>query len=1235
MLSKICVKNPYIIIVGVLIILILSMEGFRNIEIESLPATDAPCIAITTLYEQAGPETVEQKVTKEIENAVSSVQNVEHIRSISQTGISTVILELSKGTDIDTAVMEIRGRIEQAMEVLPDSTSKPNILKMDSEAAPVIVAAISTSGGDSVKAAQLTEEKILPQLKRLEGVAYVQTMGAAEQRVQITLHPEKIEEKNIQTEETLETQRKSAEEELKTAKEKEEETEQTYGGESMEVLRSQLEVKQKELNLAEVQFSQTENMLDVKQQESENRKKALDTVKVQESEIKENYESISSQIENTESEDAEKLQEQKKILEEELETIEHYEQNFAQIQSALLQIQSQKDNLDNAVSALESEKEKAETLKDTLKTDTLSFKEAEEKLGELDSQKILELAAQNTKLAEKEETDRTDETLPETGTLLTVEKVKEILTAQNFGMSAEYIEKNGNAYYIWVGDTLHSIQELESLPILELEGTKPVYLSDVADICVVEKGDKTYAEINGKRGVLISVQKETGYSDGEVCGRIQAKLRDLEKENSQMKCVILQSSTEYMETLAASMGKHLFYASIFLLLVIGSTLRNLRAGLLVMSSVLAGIFLMLALLCLKGGSLNFVSLSVLAAGTVFMIDGTNTVLENIHRIETKEYLPVCMSAVKGARQYAGTFAATVFVLAAVFLPEILTGEREHILYREAGRTAVYVLIAATFCVFAIVPVLYTFFFKGAAKREWKFSLKIEKIQERISRKKKYQKAILLTGAVGLLCMCGWIAFSKEETILPEMESSQFYVRMEIEGETERENMKEAAEDVARQLSEIESVGDVGFVSLDETLETDTKRAYMVQFYIQTKEKKAMSTDTLEKEIEKKLQSIPYSLQVQTMQEYTKQAGTSGITVEITGDETETVKQAAEEVKKTLAEIKGTEKVTGILDDTKKEVRVTVQKEKAALYNLTVEDVYRQIEAKMTDYKDIAAVLETADGTFDVMIKDMEKELEKEGDIQAFVLHAKLENGSEKEVPLKEIAVLEERDVYQTIRKTDGSRYMQVTAQIQEGYRVKEVKSHIQEKLNAQSLPDGCKVKITGGEAVQSIGMEVWKTVGIAGACVYFILAAVFQSFYIPFLLLFSVGLAYTGGFLALIVTGQPMSTPAVIGFLILSGIMGKHVAVLIKNMNQFEKEGMNRKEAILCAEKKEMCPAAMTTAAIISVAFPAATGIGAGMEVVQPAATVLIGGLLYGMVMILTAVPCIFELFHKKRVRNE
>ena len=114
-----------------------------------------------------------------------------------------------------------------------------------------------------------------------------------------------------------------------------------------------------------------------------------------------------------------------------------------------------------------------------------------------------------------------------------------------------------------------------------------------------------------------------------------------------------------------------------------------------------------------------------------------------------------------------------------------------------------------------------------------------------------------------------------------------------------------------------------------------------------------------------------------------------------------------------------------------------------------------------------------------------------------------------------------------------------------------------------------------------------------------------------------------------------MSTPAVIGFLILSGIMGKHVAVLIKNMNQFEKEGMNRKEAILCAEKKEMCPAAMTTAAIIGVAFPAATGIGAGMEVVQPAAAVLIGGLLYGMVMILTAVPCIFELFHKKRVRNE
>lgn len=142
MLSKICVKNPYIMIVGVLIILILSMEGFRNIEIESLPATDAPCIAITTLYEQAGPETVEQKVTKEIENAISSVQNVEHIRSISQTGISTVVLELSKGTDIDTAVMEIRGRIEQAREVLPDSTSKPNILKMDSEAAPVIVAAI-------------------------------------------------------------------------------------------------------------------------------------------------------------------------------------------------------------------------------------------------------------------------------------------------------------------------------------------------------------------------------------------------------------------------------------------------------------------------------------------------------------------------------------------------------------------------------------------------------------------------------------------------------------------------------------------------------------------------------------------------------------------------------------------------------------------------------------------------------------------------------------------------------------------------------------------------------------------------------------------------------------------------------------------------------------------------------------------------------------------------------------
>ena len=362
-------------------------------------------------------------------------------------------------------------------------------------------------------------------------------------------------------------------------------------------------------------------------------------------------------------------------------------------------------------------------------------------------------------------------------------------------------------------------------------------------------------------------------------------------------------------------------------------------------------------------------------------------------------------------------------------------------------------------------------------------------------------------------------------------------------------------------------------------------------------------------------------------------GGEGITLYLYGDDMDTLQESAKEVAKIMEGVKGTVDVSDGLEDTSPAIKITVDKEKAMKEGLTVAQIYQELAGAIKTEATATSITMDAD-SYDVLVqKDDEKKLSL-SELKKYEFETTDQEGEKKTVKLKDIAEIKESESLQTINRHNQKRYLSLSCGIEEGYNVTLVTADVKEALDQYELPAGMSIEYNGQNEEIMEAMKQFVLMILLGiVLVYLVMVAQFQSLKSPFIILFTIPLAFTGGFLSLLICGMDVSVISMMGFVMLTGIIVNNGIVLVDFINQLRAEGMEKREAVIEAGVTRMRPILMTTLTTILGLFDMALAKEMGSEMMQPVAVVCIGGLLYATLMTLFVVPCLYDLLNRKDMK--
>ena len=921
--------------------------------------------------------------------------------------------------------------------------------------------------------------------------------------------------------------------------------------------------------------------------------------------------------------------------------LDQYDSTMGVINEGLAQIGSNRQLISDKQAELDMAETMLSQAEAQLNAGTLTLAQARAQIGAAQLTAALEMSTVSAQLAvgetaiqaQEEELKKAKDTASagaDMEALLTGETVQTLLTAQNFNMPAGYVQEDGIDFLIRVGDKFSSIEELRNLVLVEREGINPIRLSDIADVERMDNADETYAKINGENGILFQIQKQTGYSTGDVTDRVLERLDQIQKKNKDIHTVVLMNQGVYIDMVVGSVLQNLVFGAVLAILILLVFLRDIRPTFVIACSIPISILTAIVLMYFSGVTMNVISLSGLALGVGMLVDNSIVVIENIYRMRNEEGVSAKKAAVMGAKEVAGAIAASTLTTVCVFLPIVFTEGIARQLFVDMGLTIAYSLLASLVVALSLVPMMSAGLLRKTQQKETRLFVAIQNGYERLLRIALKGKLVVLAGALALFIVSGVLLISRGTQFMPSMQSTEISMTVSTPEGTPLSETAQAADAFAAQIGELADVEDVGGMSGASGVMGGSSASNEVQFYALVSEDRSMSDSRLQKELEKAAQEQGLEINVSMSDMDMSALGSSGISVQIKGNELDTLRRIAGEVAEIVSNVKGTQNVSDGMEEVTRELRVVVDKAKAIAHNLTVAQIYQELAAKLRDQTS-ATSLEMDAATIDILVEEQKNQELTREDIKNLVLDVKKEDGSTEKLPLKDVAAFEDGEGLQAISRDAQSRYINVSAEVEEDDNVGLVSSRIQKELNRFQIPEGYTIQMTGeDETIRETMVELMKMLALAVVFMYLIMVAQFQSLRSPFIVMFTVPLAFTGGFLGLLVSGSLMSVIAMIGFVMLSGIIVNNGIVFIDYTNQLVAAGYGMTEALVEAGRTRLRPIVMTALTTILGLSTMALGVGSGSDMVQPMAVVTIGGLTYGTLLTLFVVPCIYGLFRKR-----
>lgn len=1211
------VKKPLTVFVAVLGIIVLGVVAYLKMTPDLLPNMDFPYVIIVTSDPGASPESVEQTITKPMEQSMSTLDKIKDVTSTSQNSVSMVLLEFEDGVNMDTVSVDIQQKISILQGSWEDTVSAPYVLKINPSMLPVMVAAVSREDMDVYELSDFVTDELSGKLEGVSGVASISVSGAVTREAHVILDEKKLDALSEKLAEAVKKQLGKAESQLLSAKK---------------------EVEKGQAALAEAKRAAADGIAGA----------VGDSVDKVYEKLKELYDKLKG-----------------------LDTDDLMGGFITDPEGTLKQLNDLLNTLKSRIGEL-MKKLKDGSLRAQLEGDVsdllVTLMDGLTQMTEADIQLKEAMTQIEDGLAQIKEAYKTIDEQTDVGGQLSMSTVSQLLTAQNFSMPAGYISDNdGVQYMVSVGDNVTSRQELEDMVLLDLgiEGVEPVTLGDVATVVVLDDADELYTRVNGENGILVTFTKQSNYATAEVSDNINARFAELETQYDGLSFAPLMDQGDYIYLIVETITSSLLWGALFSVVVLFLFLRDWRPTVITLVSIPVSVIFAVVLMYFTGVTINMISLSGLAVSVGMLVDNSVVVIENIYRLRAKG-ATVIQAAVSGAQQVLGAVTASTLTTVCVFAPIVFVEGLTRQLFTDLALTITYSLLASLLVALTLVPAMAG----GMLRREMvqKPGL-LDKIypayRKAITFALDHKAGVLLLSLVLLVTSAG-AAVMRGFTFMPEMDMNNLSLTVTMPEGTTRRRAVELADTVLERVMTVDNVQDAGFMmgggtmgglNMGAAMGGSSGGSYDVEGYI-TMPEGTFGSDAA-KEITALCADLPCEVTASgVMSSMMSMMTGSGVSLQVFGDDMEDLQSAAQDLAKRLEQVDGVAEVDDGLDESAPALQVVVDRMAAAKKGMTVAQIYMKVAAALQSSTSVSNVtlggesmalsVDAAEGSTVTREKLLELEITPDATLSSAMSGSagssalsQLSGSSddtEKDdgtFKLGDVAKVQETVSMNTISRDQQRRCVTVTATVADGYNVTHVTSAARQALGSVTLPDGITVEFNGeNEQIMDAMGQLLLMLLLGVVLVYFIMVAQFQSLKSPFIVMFTIPLAFTGGFLALLVTGIEVSVISLIGFVMLVGIIVNNGIVLVDYINQQRLAGMERREAIIDAGVTRLRPILMTSLTTILGLIVTAAAKNAGTALMQPVAVVCIGGLLYATLMTLFVVPCMYEIMNRRDLRK-
>ena len=833
---------------------------------------------------------------------------------------------------------------------------------------------------------------------------------------------------------------------------------------------------------------------------------------------------------------------------------------------------------------------------------------------------------------------------------LTVEQLGQIIAAENVNIPSGTIDIGNNTFNVKADGEFDLSDELRRV-VISNAGGRTVMLTDVAEIRDTLEKATMDERVNGQRGVRVMFQKQSGANTVNIVHEIQRRLPAIEQSLPRdVKMELIFEGSQEITDAIDSLSETVLYAFLFVVLVVMIFLGRWRATLIICMTIPVSLICSFIYLFATGSTLNIISLSSLSIAIGMVVDDAIVVLENITTHIERGSSPK-EAAIYATNEVWLSVIATTLVVVAVFMPLTMVPGMAGILFRELGWIVSIVVCVSTTAAITLTPMMSAYLLRReGGVHDYRGLGVIYKPVDRALAwlDAAYARAlgwvvghrrISVFSMMGLFVLSLGLITQVPTEFFPPSDNSRISATIRLE-----QNLSvEYTARIARQIDSIlyAEFPEVRLVSASAGANSSdnafaamqTTGSHIINYNIRLAEVETRdrSIYTISDLLRRKLDRIP------EIREYTvtpggqmgNMSGSSTVDIKVFGHDMELTNAIATDLRDRMAQLEGTRDVRLSREDLRPEYNVVFDRDRLSYYGMNSATASQAVRNRIDGL--VASKYREDGDEYDIVVRYAEPFRTRVEDIENITLH----NAQGRPVKLREVGRVQEEFAAPEIQRENRQRVITVESSLGAGVALGDVVAEAQRLIDDYPLPDGVDLELGGtvedqGDAFSDLGMLFVLIILL----VYIVMATQFESLKFPFIIMFTIPFACTGVFLALWMTSTPLSLIALIGAIMLVGIVTKNGIVMVDYMNLLIERGAEVSEAVVAGGKSRLRPVLMTSFTTILGMLPLAIGTGAGSETWQPMGIAVIGGLTFSTILTLFIVPALYSILVNRSQRK-